>query len=93
MIYTDEQYEPQLLREWWTDWLAAYAALQQSENRPMTEQERGRGLSQIVHELIEFFSKDEIWDRVAMVADHLEAHESLEEDQLDELRDSGVFGG
>lgn len=92
LIYTDEQYEPQLLQEWWTDWLAADAAIQQSENRPMTEPERAQQLSQTVYQLIELFSKDENWDRVAVVADHLEAHETLEEDQLNELRECGVFG-
>ena len=92
MIHCDEQYEPRLLREWWTDWVAADAAIRDVKPRQMSDQYRMLRLSQIVHELIEYFSRHEVWDRIAMIADHLEAHETLEEDQLAELRENKFFG-
>jgi len=92
MIYCDEQYEPRLLREWWTDWVAADAALRELPPRQMSDQDRMLRLSQMVHELIIYLSRDDIWDRIAMIADHLEAHETLEEEQLDELRENKFFG-
>ncbi len=92
MIYCDEQYEPRMLREWWTDWVAADEAIRASQTRQLGDQDRMLRLSRLVHELIEYFSRDEVWDRIAMVADHLEAHETLEQEQLDELRESQFFG-
>lgn len=92
MIYTDEQYCPTILREWWTDWLAAAAAIQDAIDRPISEQHQTQLLSALVRELITFFSRDAVWDRVAIIADQLEAHESLEENQLCELRAQGLLG-
>lgn len=91
MIYTDEQYEPVLLREWWTDWLAAGKAIQQTAERELSKAEILTRLSQTVGQLIEVFSRDEVWDQLARVAETLEAHETLEDDQLCELRGSGFF--
>ncbi len=89
LIYTDEQYEPQLLQAWWTDWDAANEAIQQLVPRPLKDRQCELVLSQFLHELIRFLSKDEIWGLLAGIADELEAHETLDQFQLAELRAQG----
>lgn len=90
MIYSDEQYEPRLIREWWADWIVATASIR--ELKPaITDDEVLQFVNKVLKELIAYFSQDETWDRLAMLADHLEAHQSLDEDLLDELRQSHVL--
>jgi hypothetical protein len=88
-IYTDEQYAPELLREWWTDWLAATQAIQSVARGPLSNEQLGHILSKFLTELIQFLSQDAIWDRVAGIASELDAHETLEAFQIDELREQG----
>ena len=90
MIYCDEQYEVRVIREWWADWLVAAGAIRQIRGQ-LSDDAVLAVIGQLVEELIEWFSQDEVWDRLARLADELEAHDTLERDQLDELRQLGFL--
>lgn len=89
LIYCDEQYSFSILREWWTDWQAATNALRVASPEPLTDEQLRYVLKRLFQEMIAYVSRDEVWDRIAGLADELDAHETLEEDQLEELRELG----
>ena len=89
LIYTDEQYEPRVLQEWWTDWLAAGEAIQAIAPHPLNDEQKYHILSAYLQSISQFLSKDRIWDRIAGIAEELDAHETLETMQLIELREQG----
>lgn len=90
MIYCDEQYEIRIIREWWGDWLAAAGAIRRIR-RELSDDAVLAVIENLVEELIEWFSQDDVWDKLARLADELEAHETLESDQLEELRQLGFL--
>lgn len=90
MIYRDEQYEPELIQEWWADWLIASQNVRRIV--PGAGPERIEAtLAETVHELVRTLSHDAPWAAIAEIAAQLEAHETLEQDRLDFLRESHVL--
>ena len=89
LIYSGEQYEPEILPEWCADWSAACVALQMIVPTRIPDAQKMQILSRYLVELIQFLSIDDVWDTLAAVADELDAHEVLEEEQLGELRAEG----
>ena len=51
-----------------------------------------RILQQQMRLIVGWMSQDHVWHQIATVADELAAHETLEEEQLDELRYQGFLG-
>lgn len=90
MIYRDEHYAPQLIQEWWADWLMAAASLR-SWKATLTDRAVLHQISALMAELLDWFRLDHVWARLALLADQLEAHETLESDQLDALRAVGLL--
>ena len=90
MIYCDLQYEIEVIQEWWADWLVASKSLRQLKPG-LGDAEVLLLIEKLVADLIPWFSRDDVWDRVARLADELEAHETLEADQLAELRELGFL--
>lgn len=88
MIYCDTQYEVEVIQEWAADWLVASNSIQHL-NVKATDRDILHLLGQLMEELIQWMSQDDIWHRVATLADELEAHEILDEERLDELRSLG----
>lgn len=82
MIYQGEPLHPALVAEWSQDWSQAWdeAAIVFAD-----EQRRTRWLEQRVTGLHGLLSDDLHWEAIAGVADHLLAHETLEEDAFAEL--------
>ncbi|TWT47816.1 hypothetical protein [Botrimarina hoheduenensis] len=82
MIYTGEPFHPALVAEWSADWQHAWseAAALRPEERPRTVwlEARTAGL----HGLL---SDDRHWEAIAGVADHLLAHETLDEEMFAEV--------
>lgn len=91
MIYTDTQYEIEILKEWWADWLVATRTIRAVRPK-LTELQLLSLLEKHLQQLIGWMSRDDVWHQVATVADELEAHESLDEEQLDDLRSIGILG-
>lgn len=90
MIYCDEQYEIEILREWWADWLLATHAIT-TLHRGIKDADVHRILQREMQQLIEWISQDQVWHKIASLADELVAHQTLEADQLDELRRCGLL--
>ena len=82
MIYRGEPLHPALVAEWSQDWRQAWdeAAIVVAD-----EPRRTRWLEQRVTGLHGLLSDDLHWEAIAGVADHLLAHETLEEDAFAEL--------
>ena len=91
MIYTDSQYEIEILKEWWADWLVATRTIRAVRPK-LSDSQILQMLETHLRKLIAWMSRDDVWHQVATLADELEAHESLDEDQLDELRSIGILG-
>lgn len=91
MIYCDEQYEIRVLREWKADWLVAEHTIRTM--RPgITATELEQVMRKQLELIIRWMSQDHVWNQVASVADELAAHQTLDEDLLDELRSCGLLG-
>lgn len=74
MIYSGNQFAPELLAEWRCDWemaVARGASFLPSAGTIVAYLER------MVSELIQFFERDDVWSAVAAIADELGAHETL----------------
>lgn len=91
MIYCDQQFEAEVIQEWWADWLVAANSIRQIRGS-IPDQILLSILGKLTQDLIQWMSADEVWDRIARVADELEAHQTLDSDQLDELRELGFLG-
>jgi hypothetical protein len=82
MIYTGDPYHPGFVAEWAADWHAAWQAA-----IPLHANERRRleYLEQLSIQLYNRLKKDDLWAAVAVLADNLLAHETLEGDQVEEI--------
>lgn len=82
MIFDQSQFAPQFIEEWAYDWQFAVERAREflPRNKSVPEQ-----LAEYVHQLLQFFERDDIWAAVAALADELEAHETLEPEQIDEV--------
>lgn len=82
MIYSGEPFHPALFGPWKDDWARAWATIAPIVASP---ESRTRLLEQITRELHQRMKLDSIWAPLAAVADELQAHEYLDQDQLDEI--------
>jgi hypothetical protein len=79
MIYTGQPYHPGFVAAWKFDWQAAW-----NHGAAMMREERGRLtlMEQTTAELHQFCSRDDIWQAIAVLADELTSHETLDEQQI-----------
>jgi hypothetical protein len=80
MIYTGRRFHPGVVAEWQQDWRDALSALEGIRD----VQKRLARLELTTIELHEAFSDDYHWSAISAIADHLLAHEILDEELLSE---------
>lgn len=81
MIYTGDPFHPALIAEWSHDWEVAWQA---AADDFVEEQARMKHLEKTTVRIHHFFSRDDIWQATAALADELLAHERLEHEQIQE---------
>ncbi|MDF1811728.1 MAG: hypothetical protein P1V20_05925 [Verrucomicrobiales bacterium] len=82
MIYDGTQFAPEFLEEWHYDWQLAVDRANEFLPRNKSVAQH---LARFAHELLTFFERDDVWAAVAALADELEAHQSLEPEDVDEV--------
>lgn len=89
MIFDGSQFAPEFIEEWRYDWALAVDRATEflPKNKPVVEH-----LAQFTFELMEFFERDDAWAAVAALADELEAHESLDTDQIEDVISAWPIG-
>lgn len=82
MVYRDEPRHPAVFGPWKYDWDQAWqaAALIWAD-----EKQRTRGLENLIVELRQKIRMDPVWAAIAALADELVAHESLDEERVEEV--------
>jgi len=82
MIYSGEPYHPAFVAEWAADWEGATqaAALLHADQRKQVQY-----LEQVSAQLYRQLQDDELWMPLASLADNLLAHETLEQEQVEEV--------
>jgi ATP-dependent Zn protease len=82
MIYSGEPYHPGMVAEWSADWHIAWEAalILHSEER-----QRLKYLEQVSIRLYHRLKQDDLWAALASVADNLLAHDTLEQEQVEEI--------
>lgn len=82
IVYRGEQVRPQSVAEWRYDWEMAWqlSGLLIIESTPRT-----RMLEQLLHEICRMLQRDDCWQAIAETADLLEAHETLEGEEVHEI--------
>ena len=80
MIHTGRRFHPGVVAEWQQDWQAALQALQ-----PIRDPQKRLARAELITiQLHEAFSDDYHWSAIGAIADHLLAHEILDEELLAE---------
>ena len=79
MIYTGEKRHPAEVREWALDWRVAWQRAARMHADPA---KRLQFLEALTIRLYHQLSRDAEWCAVAVLVDHLLAHEQLEEEQI-----------
>ncbi len=82
MIYSGEPCHPGFVAEWAADWREAWESavvLHRDERR------RLKFMEQVSIWLYERFQRDDLWAALAALADNLLAHQTLDEEQIDEI--------
>lgn len=82
MIYTGEPYHPGHVAEWAADWNEAWTAavvLHADERRRLAF------LEEVSVQLYHRLKDDQLWSPLAALADNLLAHETLENEQVEEI--------
>lgn len=82
MIYTGDPFHPAMVPEWKVDWENAWSNASEVHAEP---QKRMKFLELKSAELYRILSRDINWSAIAVIADHLLAHETLEREQLEEI--------
>ncbi|MCA8988872.1 MAG: M50 family metallopeptidase [Planctomycetaceae bacterium] len=82
MISTGDPWHPAGVAEWQQDWKQAW---QLSEALKNTRPLRMQLLEATTLEVYRQLHRDEIWEVIATLTDHLLAHEILEADQIEEI--------
>jgi ATP-dependent Zn protease len=82
MIHSGEPYHPAAVAEWSSDWKLAWES---ARTFLADEQKRLQYLEQVSVELYRLLSRDDYWQIIATLADHLVAHETLESDEILEI--------
>ena len=82
MLYTGDPFHPGQVAEWAADWREAWAAA-----TPLHPGERQRleYLEQVSIQLYHRLNEEDLWSALAALADNLLAHETLEEEQIEEI--------
>ena len=82
MIYRQEPFHPGFVSEWAADWQVAWQAAE-----GIIENHLGRVklLERSTLQVREMLSRDEYWALIAVVADHLLAHETLDQEMVEEI--------
>lgn len=82
MIFRGEPWHPGLVAEWAGDWAEAWEAA-----AGVHSGERGRMafLEQAAIQLYRTLDRDDHWAALAVIVDHLLAHETLEGEQVEEI--------
>ncbi len=81
MIHLQTAFHPAAVAEWRQDWETAFECLSGIRNL----QHRFARLEQLTIELYEAFSEDHHWAAIGAVADNLLAHETLDQEMLEEI--------
>ena len=80
MIYEQVAYAPEFLEEWRYDWQHAIDNAVDFLPRNVPIQQH---LGRYVGEVMSFFQRDDVWAAVAALADELDAHGTLELEQIE----------
>lgn len=82
MIYSGDPYHPGVIPEWAADWRDAWIAAQ-----PLfpDERQRLRYLEEVSIALYHRLRRDDVWNALAAIADHLLAYDTLEAAEFREL--------
>ena len=81
MIYRSEPLHPAHYGPWLDDWRMAWESAESVAANPAT---RTRLLERVIADLYRRMKQEPCWSAIAAVADELQAHEHLDEEQLDE---------
>jgi len=81
-LYDGQPYHPGFVAEWAADWQLAWDAAAE-----LVPQERRRlaHLEQVTAHLYRWLNRDSPWAAIAALADHLLAHETLEEEEVRDI--------
>lgn len=85
MIHRGEPLHPAFQAEWSMDWKVAWEL---AASLHVTEAKRLQFLEQATRDLHRLLSQDDHWCRLATLVDALLAHETLEEEQIQEALDA-----
>lgn len=82
MIYTGDPFHPGMVAEWSADWKLAWeaAALLVADERQRLDY-----LERVSIRLYHQLNRDEYWSVLAALADELLAHETLDQEQIEDL--------
>lgn len=81
MIHSQNPFHPAAIAEWRQDWETAF----ESFGGISDIQQRFAKLEQITIDLYQSFSQDHHWAAIGVIADHLLAHETLDQEMLEEI--------
>ncbi len=82
MIHLGERLHPATVREWQGDWMQAYGLAKAFE---VDEPKRQKLLERLCASTLELMSKDNCWQAISEIADLLEAHETIDGDEVREI--------
>lgn len=82
MIYSGDPYHPGMVAEWAADWREAWEAAMVLHPG---ERQRLEYLEQISIQLYHRMKGDDLWPALAALADNLLAHETLDQEQIEEI--------
>lgn len=80
MVYKGERGSLDFTQEWAGDWHVAWTAATKLFN---TDEKRMSYLEQTATRLFQMISRDDFWEPIAGLADHLLAHETLEGEEVE----------
>ena len=81
MIHSQNPFHPAGIAEWQQDWETAFECFDRISNI----QTRLARLEQITVDLYQVFSQDRHWAAIGAIADNLLAHETLDQEMLEEI--------
>jgi hypothetical protein len=87
MIHRGEPLHPGFVAEWSSDWAAAWQA---AEAIVPDSRKRLSFLEEAVRQIHALFSRDEHWAAIAALSDNLQAHETLEEQDIQDVLDAWI---
>lgn len=82
MLHRGEPYHPGLVAEWAADWREAWKA---AAWLVPGERARLEYLERLVTDLYRLLNRDDCWAALAMIVDHLLAHETLDGDMVNDI--------